>query len=116
MGKIHINGEVWTWRGGGHHFTIRDPKGKKHVVDHAKLLNMEWSAIERGMWKGNPYVNVTPADIRRYIEGHLLYTPDGIKCLTCYGKGKRPGRGGRMVPCRVCGGAGRHEPCVSKAW
>lgn len=106
MGNIHIGKDVWTWRGHGHGIEIRDPNGKKTIVHY-------WAFGIDDYDEGR---SVTPADIRRHIEGIILAPPDGIKCLTCYGKGQWKSAVGRFYKCAVCGGTGRREPNAIPKW
>lgn len=106
MGKLHIGKEVWTWKGHSGGIEIRDPKNKKTFV------SFDYFGIDYG----DEGRSVTPAAIKRHIEGVILSPPDGVKCLTCYGKGQRKAAGGRFSKCVICKGTGRREPDGVPKW
>lgn len=106
IGNIHIGKDIWTWRGHKHEIEIRDPKGQKTRLTYARLQGLEY---------GDDVRSVTPRDIKQFIEEVLLLPPDGVKCLTCYGKGTRV-TGGRSIKCAICDGLGRREPSKVPKW
>lgn len=105
MGNIHIGKDVWKWRAYTGKLEIRDPNGKKIMVSFASF----------GFEYGDEGRSIVPSEIRKYIESVILAPPDGIKCLTCYGKGGRKAAGGRFLKCPVCS-SGRREPNVVPKW
>lgn len=104
-GNIHIGKDVWTWRIYTGRLEIRDHNRKKTMVSF-ESLGFEYSDDE---------LPLRPSFIRKYIESVLLAPPDGIKCLTCYGKGER-GTKGRFHKCVICHGTGRREPNIVPKW
>jgi hypothetical protein len=106
-GNIHIGKDVWTWRIHTGVIEIRDPKNKKTLVSFTAFGH------EYGDDETRPIV---PSEIRRHIEGVILAPPDGIKCLTCYGKDQRAGTKGRFRECVICHGTGRREPNIVPKW
>ena len=106
-GNIHIGKDVWTWRIHTGKIEIRDPNRKKTLVSFS-AFGHEYGDEETRQ--------VVPSEIRKYIEHVILAPPDGIKCLTCYGKGQRKAAGGRFSKCAVCKGTGRREPDVVPKW
>jgi len=62
--NINIDGEIWRWKVGGSHVSIRGPNdGQTYAPWKDELTGVE--DVERAEWKGN--FHVTPAHIRGYI-------------------------------------------------
>lgn len=105
LANIHIGKDIWRWRAHTGKLEIRDPNGKKTMVSFASF----------GFEYGDEARSIVPSEIRRYIESVILAPPDGVKCLTCYGKGTC-GTKGRFHKCVVCDGTGRREPNIVPKW
>lgn len=79
-GKIHLNGEVWTWRmPSSSYVLIRDPQRKKTVVN-PHFVREAWEKEAKAKKLQRPehctgpewYPNVTPAMVKAYIQKNLV--------------------------------------------
>jgi len=61
--KININGEMWRWKVGHSHISIRGPNRESFSPWIDELTEIE--DTERAAWKG--YLQITPRVIRAYI-------------------------------------------------
>lgn len=78
-GKIHLNGEVWTWEmPSSAYVLIRDPNRKKTVVA-PYIVEQEWRKEQdarklpdpKHSFNRNFYTNITPAMVKVYIQKNL---------------------------------------------
>lgn len=66
--KINIDGQIWHWYdNGGYDTVIWDPQANKHVISKSNFV--VGSCGYGSQWNKDPTM---PADIRRFIEIHLL--------------------------------------------
>jgi hypothetical protein len=65
MRKIHINNRIWKYHIGKQNVIIESPLGYKHIVPFNKLMDMNWTDIERAKWKR--YFIIKPSDIKKHI-------------------------------------------------
>jgi len=73
MRKIHTGTQVWEYRIGKGAVVIQPPDGrKKIVVDLSTLTGRSWNVLERGQHKMTSDGMVTPGDVKKYIEDHLV--------------------------------------------
>lgn len=61
--KINIDGEMWRWKVGHSHISVRGPNKESFAPWIDELTEIE--DVERAEWKG--YLHITPRAIRAYI-------------------------------------------------
>lgn len=74
--RIVVGGEEWHYRVGPGFTRLWDPAGKHRAVPTHEVKGITPDTFERGQWKQTGDGQVTPADVRRFIES-------GAGLLTC---------------------------------
>lgn len=76
MSTLVIAGQQWSYRVGRASTVIfsPEPQRRKYVVTHPQMmgLNVERIAAERSYWKTTRSIRIDPAQVRAYVEKHLL--------------------------------------------
>ena len=71
--KLHISGQVWTYRIGRHTIVIRYPDGIKTVrAECSDVTGLSPDIRDRGKWKGTSDAWVKPAQIKNWIKTNLV--------------------------------------------
>jgi hypothetical protein len=70
--KIHFDdGEVWKYSIGGSWVNIWGPDGKKRGRSIAEVKGASFEIIAKGRRKGNDDGQITPGEVKNYIEAKL---------------------------------------------
>ncbi len=70
MRKIVVGEQEFHYQVGRSYINIRLPDGSRVTPSLPEVTGLSWDEVERGQWKR--WFSVTPANIREYIENHLL--------------------------------------------
>ena len=69
--KVHIKGEVWTYRVTNHCLQIANPDcSEKWKINMTDFTGMTVEALERASWK-KTFPKIGPQDVKDYIEEKL---------------------------------------------
>ena len=73
MRRVHVNGEVYTYRVGKQSLVIRLPSGKSVCVGCAEVKgDMTPDDFDRGKWKSTSDGMILPSEVSKYIEEHIV--------------------------------------------
>jgi hypothetical protein len=71
--KVHIDGEIWTWKVAWNGVWVRSPENKKHLLPMS-CFYPEGYDMERAKWKGY-FEGITPGEVKAAIQSEII-TPE----------------------------------------
>lgn len=75
MRTLFVCNERWQVRIGRDCAVLRDAQGRRCVVPLDALTRRSLDTLARGRWKRTSDGWVTPADVTRYLQTHLVFAP-----------------------------------------
>ena len=71
-GRIHIDGEEWTYRVGRSYVVIKSPENKRFNVRPTDMTGVSSDDMDDAQCDGTPYGMVQPRHIKAWIEREVL--------------------------------------------